>query len=37
MSYDSRILQEAWQGNLTTLPELRLRARLTRAQAVDLS
>ncbi len=36
MSYDSHILQEAWQGNLTTLPELRLRARLTRAQAADL-
>lgn len=36
MSYDSQILAEAWLGNLTTLPELQLRAGLTRNKAAAL-
>jgi hypothetical protein len=36
MSYDSSILQEAYQGNLTTLPELQLRCRLTDVSAANL-
>lgn len=36
MSYDSRILAEAWLGDLTTLVELQLRCRLTDAKAAAL-